>query len=184
MNSRRRRSRTVRSFLGMAVGTLLCGTIGLPPAEVAAQEATFTGTWYHQRGAAERTRHEAIDRATEDTGALVRGRARERLREATTPASELTVTEEGNRVTIAARGRRVTLTTDGSPIAVSDERGSGVMQAHRKNGQLVVTVRAGSGVRTTVYRLFDDGRRLNLDVQMTAERLPEPLRYSATYIRR
>jgi hypothetical protein len=117
-------------------------------------------------------------------GFLIRGRARERLREATTPVQDLNVHDEGDRVTVAMRGHRITLTTDGSPKPVSGEHGAGTIYARRQDGQLVVTARGESGARTTVYRLSDDGRRLILDVRMAGETLPEPLRYQVTYIRR
>ncbi len=167
----------------LAFGVACSGMAGLPQA-VAGQEASLSGTWRYQGGVAEHARrHEAIDRATKGMGFLIRDRVRQRLREATMPAQQLTVADEGSQVTITMRGRQVTLRTDGSPKPVSGEGRAATMHARRQNGQLVVTIRGETGTRTTVYRLSDDGRGLILDVALNGERLSEPLRYRTNYRR-
>ena len=152
---------------------------------IAAQDAPLTGTWYHEGDDAERAqRHDAIDRATRDMGALMRGRAHNMLREKTTPQREISLADEGDQVTVSRGSRRVTLTTDGSPTRVTGEGGAGTIQSLRQNGQLVVTFRGKSGTQTTVYHLSDDQKRLTLDISITGGRLPKPLRYRVTYISR
>lgn len=153
--------------------------------DAAAQAATLTGSWRHTRDAAEQTRrHEAIDRVTQSMGMFMQGPARERLRETTTPAPEITLTDDGARVTIVARGRRVTAPVDGTPTRVTGDREAGTLRARRQNGQLVVTVQGENGTRTTTYALSADGSRLILDVRLESERLSGPLGYRVTYVRR
>lgn len=41
----------------------------------------------------------------------------------------------------------------------------------------------GSGTRLNVFTLSPDGRTLNLDVELSSDRLPEPIRYRLTFER-
>jgi hypothetical protein len=148
-----------------------------------AQDATLTGTWYHEGGAAERAqRYDAIDRATEGMHSLMRGRARDKLRAKTAPQSEIAINDEGGRVTISTRARRVTFATDGSPTRVPLDSGAGTIQAKRQEGQLVVTARGQNGAQTTVYRLSDDRTRLTLDISINNNIFEKPLRYQVEYL--
>jgi hypothetical protein len=167
----------------MTVGTLQGGA--------AAQDALLTGTWYHEGGSTERAQHterdqryDEIDRATEGMNSLMRGRAREMLRAKTTPPMKINLADEGDQVTVSMGDHQITCSTDGSPRHVSGEGGAGTIQAVRQNGQLVLTVRARNGVKTTVYRLSDDRKRLMLDISMTSKTLEKPIRYQVTYVSR
>lgn len=149
-----------------------------------AQDATLTGVWTYSRDAKEEAkRYEAIDRATNDMNRLVRGRVREMLREKTSPVSEIRLTDGEDRITMSGRNRRVTFATDGSSNRVQGESGTATVRAERKNGQLVVTSQATKGVQTTVYSVSEDGTSLILDVSISGGKLPQPIRYRATYQR-
>jgi hypothetical protein len=166
-------------------------TVGLLQGGAAAQDALLTGTWYHEGGStesAQRTeraqRYEAIDRATEGMNSLMRGRAREMLRAKISPPPKINLVDKGDQVTVSMGDRQITCSTDGSPRRVSGEGGAGTIQAVRQNGQLVLTARARNGVKTTVYRLSDDRKRLILDISMTSKTLEKPIRYQVTYVSR
>ncbi len=177
--------RALVATLSVALAATLPPSLLLAPREVAAQGLTLTGSWRHLDLSEEReSRLQAIDRATESMGMFTRGGARSRLRDATAPASELTIQDEGERVTLVTNGRRVVLTTDGASARVSGEAGEGVMQATRRDGRLHVTVRSDGSTRATVYRLSPDGARLTLEVSLTNERLSGPMTYRVTYARR
>jgi hypothetical protein len=151
-----------------------------------AQGATLTGVWTYSRDAKEKEqaqRYEAIDRATKDVNALMRGRARETLRAKTTPLSAIRLTDEGDRVTFSGQNRRVTFTTDGSSTRVNSERGAATVRAQRQEGKLVVTSQAQNGVQTTVYSLSEDRMRLILDTSVSGGKLKQPVRYRTTYDR-
>lgn len=77
----------------------------------------------------------------------------------------------------------MSLTVGGPAIQMEGERGTARVRATRRNGHLVVTARGESGSMTTSYRLSEDGLRLVLSVQLSAERLSTPLRYRVTYRR-
>jgi hypothetical protein len=165
----------------MTVGTLQGGA--------AAQDALLTGTWYHEGGSTERAQHterdqryDEIDRATEGMNSLMRGRAREMLRAKTTPPMKINLADEGDQVTVSMGDHQITCSTDGSPRHVSGEGGAGTIQAVRQNGQLVLTVRARNGVKTTVYRLSDDRTRLTLDISINNNIFEKPLRYQVEYL--
>ena len=48
---------------------------------------------------------------------------------------------------------------------------------------LVITPQGENGVRTTIYRLSEDGQRLVLDVDLAAKAISTPVRYRVTYER-
>jgi hypothetical protein len=138
-----------------------------------AQDVTLTGVWTHSRDAKEKEqaqRYEAIDRAIQDMDGLVRGRARQMLREKTTPLSKISLTDGVDRVAISMQNRRVTFTTDGSPTRVQSERGTATIRAKRQHGQLVVTSQAQNGVQTAVYSVSKDQTRLILDISVSGGR--------------
>ena len=151
-----------------------------------AQGATLTGVWTYSRDAKEKEqvqRYEAIDRATKDMNGLVRGRARQMLREKTTPLTNISLTDGGDRITFSMQNRRVTFTTDGSPTRVQSERGAATIRAKRQRGQLVVNSQAQNGVQTTVYSVSKDQKRLILDISVSGGKLKKTVRYRATYDR-
>jgi hypothetical protein len=149
-----------------------------------AQDATLTGVWTHTRDAKEQAqRYEAIDRATVNMSGMMRERAREMLRAKTTPLSNISLTDEGDRVTISRQAHRVTFTTDGSPTRVKGERGAATIRAKRQNDQLVVTSQARDGVQATIYRISEDQTHLILDISITGKMLKTPVRYRTTYHR-
>ena len=74
----------------------------------AAEDISLTGTWRHKADKAEAVElAEAIDGATREMGLLMRGRAREYLREATQPWKELTLTIEGDQLTFSSNDRSI-----------------------------------------------------------------------------
>lgn len=165
----------------LAVCTTFCIIAGSTQ-EGIAQDAALTGVWTYSRDAEEQAkRYDAIDRATGDMNRLVRGRVRQMLQDKTAPLSEIRLTDGGDRVTMSGKNRRVTFTTDGSPNRVQTEGGAATIRAERKDGHLVVTSEAPNGVQTTVYRVSEDGTQLILTVSISGDKLPEPIRYRATY---
>ena len=117
-------------------------------------------------------------------GLLMRGRAREHLREATQPWKELTLTIEGDQLTFSSNDRSIKMTIGGPSTQVSGERGVGTMQAQYKDGKLFMTAVGEAGTRTTVFHLAEDGKRLTLEVSLASQKLVKPIRYRETYVRR
>lgn len=151
----------------------------------ATAQGGLAGTWQYAGGGEENARREAaIATSTEDLSRMVRGRARSRLGERTTPAPRIAITVSGPAVTLSGPSGSLALTIGGPAVQVSGDAGGGQARATRQGGHLVVTIRGESGVQTTTYRVSEDGSRLVLQVQMSGERLSVPLRYRLTYRRR
>lgn len=150
-----------------------------------AQDATLTGVWTHSRDAKEQAqRYGAIDQVTKKMNRLIQGRAREALREKTTPHSTIELIDERDRVTFSGKNHHVTFKTDGTPTRVNNERGAATIRAQRKKERLILTSQGkDGGVQTTVHSLSEDGTRLILYVSITAKMFKSPIRYKTTYHR-
>ena len=77
----------------------------------------------------------------------------------------------------------MSLEIGGPAVTVEADGRKGTVRATRQNGDLVITLKGDNGVRTTTYRLSEDGKRLFLDVQFEAQRLSMPVQYRVTYAR-
>lgn len=155
------------------------------PSPCTAEDASLTGTWRHEARKTEAIeRDEAIDNATLEMGLLMRGRARELLREATQPWKVLALTIETDQLNLSSNGRSIRISIDGPPTQVSGERGAGTTQARYDDGKLVMVAQTEAGTRTTVFHPSDDGKRLTLEVSLTSQKLGKTLRYLETYVRR
>jgi hypothetical protein len=142
----------------------------------------LNGRWRAAETEAEKAqRLQAIDRATERMGPLLRGKARGRLAERTSPRPSLTIEIEGSKLAIASGDRRLELELGGPPLEVAESEGRAQVSAKMEGDQLVVETRGDNGGRTTTYRA--DGGRLSMEVTMTGDRLAGPVVYATTYVR-
>lgn len=151
---------------------------------VMAQDASLAGDWTHSRDAAEQEkRYEAIDQATDSMNSLLRGRARQLLREKTKPLASIGLSNGGDRVTMYGPNRRFTFTTDGSPNRVQTESGAATLRAKWQDGKLVLTSQTKKGIQKTTYQLSEDGMRLILETSVSGGMLKNPVRFRTTYQR-
>lgn len=172
-------TRTALSSFAFAL--VAAGAVSASPAH--AQDG-LAGSWKLASSSAEASqRRTAIQTATDDLPSFMRARARERLEERTTPPHELRIVVAGDQVEITRSGQTLLLTVGGAAVPVESEGHRGRAQATRRNGNLVITLQGDNGERTTTYRLSEDGQRLVLDVDFTAQRLSTPVRYRVTYKR-
>jgi hypothetical protein len=172
-------TRTALAFFLFAL--VVSGGVAAPTSR--AQDG-LAGNWKLASSNAEASqRRTAIQTATQDLPSFMRSRARERLEERTTPPRELRIVAAGDQVELTSSGQPFHLTVGGPAVPVESEGRRGRAQATRRDGNLVVTLQGDNGERTTTYRLFDDGQRLVLDVDFTAQRLSTPVRYRVTYNR-
>ena len=148
-------------------------------------EDMLSGKWIAKESTDQRkTRMQEIERVTKSLGFLVQGKAKERLRKATTPSRDIKIVNGGDQVSIDTSQGRVAAKTDGSTTNVKSSQGSGKVQAVWQQDKLVVTMQASNGTRTTTYQPSKDGRTMTLHIQLTSQSLPEPLRYQVTYVRK
>ena len=171
--------RTTLSFFLFAL--VIAGGIG---ASVARAAEGLAGSWKLASSNAEASqRRAAIETSTQDLPSFMQSRARERLDERTTPAKDVRIVVAGDQVELTGRGQTLFLNVGGPAVPVESEGRRGNARATRRSGNLVITMEGDNGVRTTTYRLSEDGQRLVLDVHFTAQRLATPVRYRATYKR-
>jgi hypothetical protein len=174
-----------RTSLSTASFLVYCFIAFSIPSPCAAEDDSLTGTWRHEASKTEATeREEAIDNATLEMGFLIRGRAREHLREATQPWKVLTLTVVNDQLSLSSNGRSIKITIDGPPTQVSGERGAGTTRARYEDGKLVMVAQTEAGTRTTVFHPSDDGKHLTLEVSLASQKLGKPLCYRETYVRR
>ena len=146
---------------------------------------TLTGNWQRQESSSQRSaRLKVIDDVTSEMNWLMRGKAKEKLREATAKNESISIQDNGNNVAITATGRpRLSISTDGKASKIKGQAESGTVRASRQNGVLILEMEGGNGSRTTRYTLSPDKSKLTLDVKMSSPNLPKPLQYQVTYIR-
>lgn len=155
-----------------------------PFQKIAAQDAVLTGNWkYKSEKKIESARLAAIDEATEGLNFLLRGRARDMLREKTKPQKTLEITDEGHQVAIEAEKRRIIFRPDGSPVQVKNQGETATIRARRKDGKLTVETQGKNGVQTIVYEMSADGTQLFLETTIAVAKIGNPLRYKTTYDR-
>ena len=148
------------------------------------QEDNLSGKWVVKESEGERkTRVQQIDRVTNSLSVFVRGKAKKRLRTATTPSRNVEIINHGDQVRLRTSQGQVTAKTDGSTTRVKTAQGEGDISARWDKDKLIVNMRASNGKRTTVYQPSKDGRSMTVHVQLENQSLPEPMRYRVTYVR-
>lgn len=153
-------------------------------ASAARAQDGLSGDWKLAGSSAEAAeRHAAIKAATQELPYFMRSRGRERLEERTTPLPKLRISVEGDRVDLTGSGPTISLTVGGPSVPVEAEGRRGSARATRQKGNLVITLQGDNGVRTTIYRLSEDGQRLVLDVDLAAKAISTPVRYRVSYER-
>ncbi|XZE56110.1 hypothetical protein SH139x_002189 [Planctomycetaceae bacterium SH139] len=163
--------------------TALCFILS-PLQDCVAQDATLTGNWkYASEKKNEDARLTAIDKATDGLNFLMRGRARDLLREKTKPKATLEITDGGHQVAIEVEKRRIKFQTDGSPIQVKNQGETATIRAKRKDGKLTVESQGQNGVQTIVYTVSDDGTQLLLETTLMVAKIEKAVRWKSTYLR-
>lgn len=143
------------------------------------------GTYSHSQDAAElAAREAAIGAAVEDMFFLKRPIARARLQKASRVAAWIRITpRDDGSVTLQAEGREpLTLRADGTPAPWKGPDGDALTvtltaDAHR---MLQRITNAKGGERLNVFTFREDGS-FRMDVTITNEQLPRPLKYALTY---
>lgn len=147
----------------------------------------FAGNFAYGGGAAQdKAREDAIEKATDSMFFATRGIARGRLKDKTVIRQQ---------IGISFGGGNITTTFSSLPAAVSPENGSpapyksgdDTVQLTQKitpDGKLVQSFTASDGNRTNTYSLSADGKTLTMAVVVTSTKIPQPVRYMLTYVRR
>jgi hypothetical protein len=130
-----------------------------------------------------------IDTAIETTiatmGFIKRPIARGRLKDTNPVYRHIVITSSGGNIEIRFDDRKpIVAPADGSPVQWTREDGEVFdIAVTRKDGRLSQSYESKDGNRLNVFHIEDSTRRLHLDVTITSERLPQPLKYTLVYRR-
>lgn len=150
----------------------------------AAKINDLSGQWKAAETKAEtEQRHKAIDKAADSFPGFARGKAKDRLRKATSPVDTLDLRVEGKRVRLTAKGQTLEVEIGAPPKVVKREDDKNAkVSALEKGDKLVIKTEGEKGLRTATYALAPDGK-LHVKVRMSGGRLKDPLIYSQSYVR-
>lgn len=128
----------------------------------------------------------AIDEATEDMNAMIRGVARRRLREANPVLEDIGFSLGGDPLRASYVGGRIIETpASGAAVDWVDPFGDTVKVSQRwSDRELVQHMFDDDGSRTNVYRFSEDGQRMTMSVTIESPRLPKAIRYRLEYRKR
>lgn len=183
--------RTSAIVLAQAFVTLWAANSSLPTAKAEPSDAAlerFIGTYRYVGGEDE---IQALDRAIDEVVAqmnfFVRGIARRRLRAPNLPSKEVTVVAENEQIRIVRPGQpEVSAPADGEPITWRHPIDGDVFRVRHgidAQGALYQRFEGDRSVSRNRFVLGKDAKRMTIHTEITADRLPTPLRFKMTYER-
>jgi len=183
--------RTPTITLALLLATLCAAHPNTSTAEAKASQTElqrFVGT-YRYVGGDEEIR--ALDRAIEDVVAqmnfFIRGIARRRLRAPNLPSKEVSVLSENGQIRIVRPGQpEVSAPADGEPITWRHPTDGDVFRVSHgidHKGALSQRFEGDRSVSRNRFVLDEDAKRMTIHTEITADRLPAPLRFEMTYER-
>jgi hypothetical protein len=149
--------------------------------------ADFDGSFRFVGGSAQRQALEqAIETAADQLPAAFRGIGRRRLTKTNPIDDGLVITITGDKVKTAfSTGFDAECVIDGATIVWTSKKNDKYKVRVRKKGTKLVQIIAGNdGVKTTVFVLSSDKKRLTVHHKISADRLPEPMTYKLSYARK
>lgn len=172
---------TRRAFLvgaGAAAGSLV-----LPRAALAGDpvEKIFLGKYTHAGGEREREgRDKAIEAVVRELNVLIRGIARDKLRDANPIPAAVSIASDGKALTVTHDKLAFTAPINGAAAKVKGVTGDTLDLVH------VVTAtqleqRFGTKKQGRINTYTKSGEQLVLDVRIYADRLPKDVVYRLTY---
>ena len=129
----------------------------------------------------------AIDAAVEDMSFLIRGLARRRLREPNLPSEQIRIVAEGERIRIMRSGQPdISAPRDGDPVQWRNPDSGNTLEVRHAivDGRtLEQRLRGDRGLSVNRFVLEDDGSKLRVHTEISADKLSRPLRFYTTYAR-
>jgi hypothetical protein len=129
----------------------------------------------------------AIDGVVSQMNFFIRGIARRRLRKPNLPSKEVIISLENGQIRIDRPGQpEVSAPADGKPITWRHPDDGDVFEVRHgidDQGVLYQRFKGERSVSRNDFVLGDEGRRLNIVTEITADRLPAPLRFEMSYRR-
>ena len=160
-----------------------------PPADASPTAARdrFAGNYAYAGGEKQQqARDAAIEKATDSMFFATRGIARGRVKDKTVIRAVIGFSFAGGNITgTASDVAPATSPENGSPVPYKS--GSDTVQLSQKilpDGRLFQTFTASDGSRSNTYVLSADGKTLNIFITLKSEKLPQPVSYTLTYVRK
>lgn len=184
----RRHLRTAPLSLVLVLAALGGAVLPVAAAEPDTALSRFSGTYRYVGGDAEiQELDAAIEEVVQKMNFFIRGIARRRLRAPNLPSSEVGVFLERGQIRITRPGRpEVSAPADGTTISWRHPTDGDVFRVSHgldDRGRLYQRFADDRSVSLNHFTLSEDGRRLTIKTEITADRLPAPLRFKTTYER-
>ncbi len=148
----------------------------------------YNGTYRYVGGDAEiEALDEAIDEVVSQMNFFIRGIARRRLRAPNLPSKEVTISIEDDEICIDRPGQpKVSAPANGKPITWRHPDDGDVFEVRHgidEDGVLYQRFKGERSVSRNRFVLSEDGEDLTIHTEITADRLPGPLRFKMSYKR-
>lgn len=158
-----------------------------PDASPTAARDRFAGSYAYAGGDKQlQARDAAIEKATDSMFFATRGIARGRVRDKTVIRAQIGFSFAGGMITgTASDVGAATSPETGAPVPY--KAGSETVQLSQKilpDGRLFQTFTASDGSRSNTYVLSPDGKTINIFITLKSEKLPRPISYTLTYLRK
>jgi hypothetical protein len=117
---------------------------------------------------------------------LIRGIARKKLLEVNAVIPSLGFSLDGDPLRASyIKGKLCESPANGKTVDWVNQFGDTVNLSQKyQGGKLVQRISDDNGARTNTYRFSEDGSKMTMSVEITAKRLPKPVRYKLTYRRK
>jgi hypothetical protein len=176
-----------RAVAVLTVAWSLTGPGAARAEELASAIAPFVGAYRYSGGKAELAALDAaIDEVVGKMNVMVRWIARRKVRAPNLPSDEIILSLEGALLKVARPGHpTVAAPADGTPVAWTSPEGDSFQVRHGiERDVLYQRFEGRQSVSVNHLRLSPDARSLVVETRVEARRLPAPLVFRFTYLRR
>ncbi|MEL7500092.1 MAG: hypothetical protein AAFN77_21000 [Planctomycetota bacterium] len=125
----------------------------------------------------------AIETVVSDMSRFKQGRARQKLVQATKPASLLQIIDSSTQVKLTQGKREVTVPTNGQLGTIKGDKISAEVISGKRDGKLIVVTKTANATHTCVYQLSDDGQNLSQQVHIQSSQLSKTIRFTNQFSR-
>lgn len=158
-----------------------------PPTPPPLTVADFGGKYRYVGGERQRKALEqAIEGAAQELSLVIRKIGRKRLTETNPidPGLELVVTGDRVKTIFSKSGFDAECTVDGPTVSYTSKKGKKLkVRIRQSKNKLVQSISDSDGMKTTVFVLSKDRKRLTVHHKVTADRLDSPMTYKLSYAR-
>ncbi len=149
---------------------------------LAKAQKQFAGTYVSKRGvkAERKSINKRIEKLVGDMVFFKRPFARSALKDSTTPCPKLIVLFSADKMAINCKGRvHAESPRNGHSVRWVNHDGDEFRLSQKlEKNRMVQVFRGDDGTRTNIYTLKNGGKELHIQVTITSDSLPRPLKYT------